>query len=134
MKYAFILLILFSIISYSQTEKTNSKKDFNDKIIDFALDNCEDKFIELPDLYEKTTEKISNDKNEKLILAEKLKKRGFEVINWGRGNNPPLGPRIIALTLKKGDCECEIIKIYYSIADESQYKMTEKIKCKKLSN
>lgn len=134
MKYAFILLILFSIISYSQTEKTNSKKDFNDKIIDFALDNCEDKFIELPDLYEKTTEKISNDKNEKLILAEKLKKRGFEVINWGRRNNPPLGPRIIALTLKKGDCECEIIKIYYSIADESQYKMTEKIKCKKLSN
>ena len=131
MKYAFILLILFSIISYSQTEKTNSKKDFNDKIIDFALDTCEDKFIELPDLYEKTTEKISNDKNEKLILAEKLKKRGFEVINWGRGNNPPLGPRIIALTLKKGDCECEIIKIYYSTADESQYKMTEKIKCKK---
>lgn len=134
MKNVFTLLILFSIISYSQTEKTNSKKDFNDKIIDFALDNCEDKFIELPDLYEKTTEKISNDKNEKLILAEKLKKRGFEVINWGRGNNPPLGPRIIALTLKKGNCECEIIKIYYSTADESQYKITEKIKCKKINN
>lgn len=117
--------------SYSQTEKTNLKKNFSDKIIDFAIDNCDDKFIELPDLYDKTTEKIANDENEKLILVEKLKNRGFEIINWGRGNNPPLGPRIIALTLKKGNCECEIIKIYYFTADESQYKMTEKIKCKK---
>jgi hypothetical protein len=131
MKYVFTALLLFSIISYSQTKKTNSKQDFNDKIVDFAIDNCEDKFIELPDLYEKTTGKIADDENEKLILVDKLKNRGFEVINWGRGNNPPLGPRIIALTLKKGNCECEVIKIYYSTADESQYQMTEKIKCKK---
>lgn len=133
MKNAFTFLILFSIISYSQTEKTNSNKDFNDKIVDFAIENCEEKFIELPDLYDTTTEKIANDKNEKLILAEKLKNRGFKEIYWGRGNHP-LGPRIIDLTLKKGDCECDVIKIYYSTVNESQYKMTEKIKCKKVNN
>ena len=134
MKYVFTALLLFSIISYSQTKKTNSEQDFNDKIVDFAIDNCEDKFIELPDLYEKTTGKIADDENEKLILVDKLKNRGFKVINWGRGNNPPLGPRIIALTLKNGNCDCEVIKIYYSTADESQYQMTEKIKCIKTSN
>jgi hypothetical protein len=134
MKYVFTVLLMFSIISYSQTEKTNSKKDFSDKIIDFAIDNCDDKFIELPDLYDKTAEKIANDENEKLILVEKLKNKGFEVINWGRGNNPPLGPRIIAATLKKSNCECDVIKIYYSTVDESQYQMTEKIKCRKNSN
>ena len=134
MKYTLPVLILFSIISYSQTKKTNSQKDFNDKIIDFAVDNCDNKFIELPDLYEKTTDEIATDESENLIIAEKLKNRGFEVINWGRGNNPPLGPRIIATTLKKDICECDVIKIYYLTANESQYQMTEKIKCKKTNN
>ena len=132
MKNIFLLFVLFSICLYSQNKKSFSSKDFNDKIIDFAIENCENKFIELPDLYDCTVNKISDDKNEKIILAEKLKNRGFNVTDWGRGNNPPFGSRIITVTLKKGIFECEVVKNYYSTTNESEYIVTEKIRCRKV--
>ena len=110
MKNIFLLFVLFSISLYSQNKKSFSSKDFNDKIIDFAIENCENKFIELPDLYDCIVKKISDDKNEKFILAEKLKNRGFKETDWGLGNNPPFVPRIITVTLKKVFVNVKLLK------------------------
>lgn len=78
---------------------------------------------------------LPNDKDEKLILVQILKKKGFEVKNWGRGNHP-LGPRIIAMTLKKDDYECAVNKIYYltDTIQDSIFTRNEIIKCRKVSS
>jgi len=133
MKRIVILFILISINSFSQKKKQHSEKDFTDKIIEFAIENQEDKFIELPDLYDKTTTEIPTDENEKILLGEKLKTKGFKQIDLGRGNYPPLGPKIIEAIYKKADCECTVAKIYYYTINETEYMITEKIKCKKIN-
>lgn len=107
--------------------------EFNEKIVDFVIENSNDKFIELPNLYDSLPkEMVPNDKDEKLILVQILKRKGFEITNWERGNHP-LGPRIVVFNLKKDRCECEVQKIYYSTdaLPEEIYKTTERIKCKK---
>jgi hypothetical protein len=134
MKY---LIILFSILFLSCNEKPKSKStNFNEKVVDFAIENSNNKFIELPDLYDSVSKEIvERDEDERLILVQILKKKGFEITNWGRGNHP-LGPRIIVLNLKKDNCECEVQKIYYSsdaVASGEIYKTTESIRCKKAS-
>ncbi|MWB92821.1 hypothetical protein GON26_00430 [Flavobacterium sp. GA093] len=133
MKY---IILLLSILFFSCSEKPeNQRIDFNEKIVDFAIKNSNNKFIELPDLYDLISkETIAKDEDEKLILVQILKKKGFEVKDWGRGNHP-LGSRIIVLKLKKDSCECEVQKTYYSTADlpNEIYKITESIRCKKTS-
>lgn len=131
MKYAIISL---SILLFSCSEKPKKQKiDFDEKVVDFAIENSNDKFIELPNLYDSLSKEIvPKDEDEKLILVQILKKKGFEVKDWGRGNYP-LGPRIISLKLKKENCECEVQKINYSADDlpGEVYKATERIRCKK---
>jgi hypothetical protein len=133
MKY---IIILLSILFFSCNEKPkNQLVDFNEKVVDFAIKNSNNKFIELPNLYDSLSKEIvAKDNDEKLILVQILKKKGFEVIDWGRGNHP-LGPRIIVLKLKKDSCECEVQKTYYSTDDlpNEIYKTTESIRCKKAS-
>jgi hypothetical protein len=85
--------------------------------------------IELPNLYDSLTNHIMEDSTERLILVEALKKRDFKVIDWGRGNCPPLGPRIVSIKMKKGDCFCQIDKIYYKTISDSLFQMTERIRC-----
>lgn len=128
MRNTYFLVITFLFLSCSKSKPL--KSSFIDKTLDLVIENSNEESIEFPDLYADLTNKIPDDKDEKLKLVEKLKLRGFNVINWGRGNNPPIGPRIISVTLKKEECECEVTKIYYSTISESEYKMTEKIKCK----
>lgn len=122
----FVPLLLFSCNSKNDEQY----KDFNEKIVDFAIENFNGKFIELPSLYDSLSKNIKDDKTEKLILVQILKKKGFEVINWGRGNHP-LGPRIVTLTLKKDSCECKVDKIYYS-SNDSIGSVSERIKCYKV--
>ncbi|GEP52774.1 hypothetical protein FNO01nite_34460 [Flavobacterium noncentrifugens] len=112
----------------------NEPKKFDEKIVDFIIENSSNKYLELENLYDSLPHKILNDVNEKLILVQILKTKGFTVINWGRGNHP-LGPRIVSITLKNAECECEVDKIYYSTdaLPEEIYKITERIKCKKAS-
>ncbi|MFT3796512.1 hypothetical protein [Flavobacterium sp.] len=133
MKY---ILIFISVFFFSCNEKTKKQStEFNEKVVDFAIENSNDKFIELEDLYDlKSKEIVSKDEDEKLILVQILKKKGFTITNWGRGNHP-LGPRIVVLNLKKDNCECEVQKTYYSsdAFPGEIYKTTEKIKCKKAS-
>lgn len=119
------------MISCSEKEKTNL--DFEDKVIDLVIENSNGKPIEFTEIYDSLAKNFPEDKSEKLMLVEKLKLKGFKIINWGRGNYPPLGPRIIVVTLKKEDCECEVAKIYYSTISESEFIMTERINCKKAS-
>ena len=119
---------------FSCNEKAkNPYEDFNEKVVEFAIENSNNKFIELPNLYDLLSKEIvAKDGDEKLILVQILKKKGFKVKDWERGNHP-LGPRIIVLKLKKDNCECEVLKTYYSTDDlpNEIYKTTESIRCKK---
>lgn len=129
MKYftLFLSIILFSCNNKPQ----NQSKDFNEKIVDFAIENSNGKYIELPNLYDSLSKNIEADKTEKLVIVQILKKKDFKVINWGRGNHS-LGPRIVTLTLKKDNCECEVNKIYYShSSNDSIDNVSERIKCYK---
>ncbi len=132
MKHLSLLLLLILFFSCNKKLEDYSV-DFKEKVVNFVIDNFDDKFIELPNLYDSLATCIADDKNEKLILVQILKKKGFKIITWGRGNFPPLGARIISVTLKKDDCECEINKMYYSTISDSLYEMRENIKCKKAS-
>jgi hypothetical protein len=127
-------MLIFSVILFSCNDKPkNESINFNEKIVNFAIKNSNDKFIELPNLNDSLSKQIVlKEEDEKLILFQILKMKGFKIINWGRGNHP-LGPRFIALTLKKDNCECEVDKIYYSTDSfpDSIYSTTERIKCKK---
>lgn len=58
-----------------------------------------------------------------------LKKKGFKVINWGRGSYHPRGARIVSITLQKNDCICEVNKIYYSTASDTLFEVVERIRC-----
>ncbi len=108
------------------------KKHFTEKVLDFVIANCDDNEIELPNLYDSLSTIIPKDGEERLILVQLLKKRGFKINDWGRGNHP-LGPRFVVIGMSKETCECTVTKIYYSTFDEGVYKMTEKIKCKNVS-
>ena len=128
-----LLFLITSFLIISCTQKNEPKSGFEDKIIDLVIENANGKSIEFPEIYDSLTKNIPEDNVEKLILVEKLKSKGFKVINSGRGNYPPLGPRIVIFTLKKENCECEVAKIYYSTISDSVYNMTERISCKKAS-
>jgi hypothetical protein len=128
MRNYYFLVITFLFLSCNKSKEL--KPNFIDKTLDLIIENSNGESIEFPDLYTNLTNKIDDDKDEKLKLVEKLKLKGFKIVNWGRGNNPPTGPRIVSVSLRKEECECEVTKIYYFTVSESEYKMTEKIKCK----
>lgn len=121
------------IVSCTKTKTDNQKFDLldelNQKIISLVVENANDKFIEFPDLYSELYPLIPDDENESLKIVDFLKFKGFETSNWGRGNYPPLGPRIISITLNKGNCECQVDKIYYNTNSEN-FLATERVKCK----
>jgi hypothetical protein len=119
-------------MSLSCSEKKVRKSDFVDQVLDLVIKNSNGEPVEFPELYDKLAETIPDDNKEELKLVEKLKAKGFKFINWGRGNHM-LGPRIIIITLKKENCECEVAKIYYSTNSETEYSMTERVSCKKAS-
>ncbi|MEZ4805300.1 MAG: hypothetical protein R2852_07415 [Bacteroidia bacterium] len=78
---------------------------------------------------------LPDDKDEKILFAQILKHRGFEVKSWGRGNHEK-GPRIITLILEKDDCKCKVSKKYYSLAKstDSVYTYSENLECKKVKS
>jgi len=84
------------------------------EIIDFYLDKTNEQIPEI----------------DTLKISEFLKKKGFKVANWGRGNWM-FGPRIISLTLENDSCTCQVDKLYYTQDSQTDYKVTERILCKK---
>ena len=92
---------------------------------------CEIGQLEFIDIYS-IVDSISDDKFERLVVAEKLKSIGFTKTNWGRGNWE-LGPRIVSVTLTNGQCTCQVDKLYYATDDPRKYKVTERISCEAIS-
>ena len=97
--------------------------------IDMVLEHQDNTRVQFPDLYDSLATEIAEDGRETLILTRSLQKRGFTIADRGRGNLPPLGPRIVSVTLKKGDCFCEVNKMYYATTSEGVYLLTESIRC-----
>jgi hypothetical protein len=127
------LLTLFAVTFVScklnENKNASTTKDFIENTIDFVIEHKDNKTIELPFIYDSLVSRIPEDSSEKLILAETLKKKGFKIIDWGRGNYPPRGPRIVSLVLQKDNCICEVDKIYYSTVSDTLFEIAERIKC-----
>jgi hypothetical protein len=134
-----ILAIMLLVILTSCSPQHSLEKDFIDQLLDLSTGTSSEEYlggeyIQLTNLYDTLAHNIPEDKDEKLVLVERLKKRGFEITNWGRGNFPPLGPRIVIVELKKENCICEVSKIYYSTIEETAYQIAEGINCKRTAN
>jgi len=126
------LLFVFTFGLFCCCHEPESDKDFVDDVIDLIIQSSTGEAVQFPYLYSQLAHTISDDKEEHIILVEKLKHRGFMVTNWGRGNFPPLGPRIIHVELKKENCICSITKAYYATTTDALYQMVEGISCSKI--
>jgi len=121
------LILLFSCTQNPKEIRINNV-DFIDKTLDFVVKNKDNRQLELPSIYNNLS--VGIPEKSEFILEKKLKKRGFKVIQTGRGNNPPKSPRIVTKIFQKENCFCEVSKIYYYTTLENNYEMTETIKCK----
>ncbi len=83
--------------------------------------------FELKGLYPTQTI-IPQESEDKLMLVKELKALGFRQSNAGRGNWEH-GPRIISVTLEKTGCNCRVDKLYYSLKEENNFEVSERIIC-----
>ena len=127
--FSFVVSIATIFSCKTKSEKKFCLKQLRWKIIDFVINQKDNSLIELPDIYDSFATVIPDDSSEKLILVQSLKKKGFKVIDWGHGNFPPCGIRIVSLKLKKDSCFCEVSKIHYATAHVTLYRMSERINC-----
>lgn len=132
MKRAVIYILAITTLASCSKEKA-SGHDFIDKVIDLTIDTSTGEYVQLPDLYDFLANTIPEDQNEKIILVERLKMKGFKITSWGRGNIPPLGPRIVTVELMNEHCSCEVTKTYYATTVDTLYQMTEGIKCRSVA-
>jgi hypothetical protein len=129
-----LAVVFISLSCCSSEDKT--KHHFVDKLLDLVTQTSSkeyagEEYIQLTNLYDTLAHTLPEDQDEKSILAERLKKKGFKITNWGRGNFPPLGPRIVIIELQKENCTCEVSKIYYATTTDTLYQMAEGINCKR---
>src|SRR5687767_5490331 len=59
--------------------QANPNDSFIDQILDLTIETASGESIELPQLYDSLAKNLPEDKDEELILVQKLKRRGFEV-------------------------------------------------------
>ncbi len=104
--------------------------EFVEQVVDLAVKLKNDQPLELSTLYDSLATMLPADSTEKLILAEELKRKGFKVLDWSRGNFPPHGIRIIVLGLGRDSCYCSVNKMYYSTLRDDLFKIRESISCK----
>lgn len=129
----FVIYFIAITTLASCSKENTSGHDFIDKVIDLTIDTSSGEYVQLPDLYDSLANTIPEDQNEKIILVEKLKMKGFKITKRGRGNIPPLGPRIVTVELMNEHCICEVTKTYYATTVETLYQMTEGIKCRSVA-
>ena len=118
---------------WQQAKISDSINDYKsitqDKFYDYFSTLKYNQGYEIIDFYlDKANEQIPE--TDTLKISEFLKKKGFKVTNWGRGNWI-FGPRIISLTLENDSCTCQVDKLYYTQDSQTDYKVTERILCKK---
>ncbi len=126
-------LLLLSVLLMGCTDKTKPgyEHDFAESVITFSIETCRDEYLELPGLYDTPTQHVPDPEDDQLILAEKLITRGFRKIQTQQANFPLLGRRMITATLVNDSCRCEVVKMYYSSSNISEYLRSERIKCTK---
>lgn len=105
-------------------------KDYHDKLIDFAIENRSDTFLELPDLYDGNERPRPDFENDKMILAEKLRARGFKAGIARLSTLPLEGQQMVAQKWVGENCECDVVKTYRVTPLISKYAVSEKIKCR----
>jgi hypothetical protein len=110
---------------------TSNAHDFVEGIVAYAITNKENNIIELPNLYDSLS--VGIPEKSTLVLAERLRKKGFVEIGSGSGNYPPRGPQIVTKIFLKDSCVCQVSKIYYSTVEENVFEMAERISCMKQS-
>lgn len=105
-------------------------KDYHDRLIDFAIENRAGTFLELPDLYDGNERPRPDFENDKIILAEKLRARGFKAGIARLSTLPLEGQQMVTQKWVGENCECEIVKTYRVTPLISKYAVSEKIKCR----
>lgn len=129
-------IILFLLILSSFFSCKSDHENFEYAILELVIQRSNGKAVQFNDLY---SSYISHDSLysahfiEKPKLVEILNKKGFKIVDNGRGNFPPLGPRIISYTLIRDNCQCEVSKIYYYTITKDLYSISESIDCNKLN-
>jgi hypothetical protein len=124
------VLLIMLILTACSVKSQKERDDFIGEVVDLAAKLKNDEPIELSTLYDSLVSELPVDSLETLVLAEELKRKGFRVVNWGRGNFPPHGVRIVILSLAKDDCYCTVSKMYYSTTQQDLYQIHESISCK----
>ncbi|MES2412022.1 MAG: hypothetical protein V4535_11320 [Bacteroidota bacterium] len=131
MKRFFFLSTFFLL--FVSTAFAQELSETNQQIIDLIIHAKNNEFVEFSDMYETTATAIKSDEEEKILIVQFLKKKGFKVENWGRGNFP-YGPRIISIEMVKADCRCDVAKLYYTYDSDGTIEVKEKIRCYQIKN
>lgn len=122
------LLLLFSC---AEKQESLPAVDFTDKILNVAIEGRDFQFIELPELYDRPATRIPAAPDDHLVLVTRLQDRGFKITKQQESNMQLSGRRILAVTLVKDDCECEVQKTYFYTQNISEFLVSEKIRCTK---
>ncbi len=113
--------------------KRDDFKKANYKTFDFTENNlCQNGLLEFIDIYDSIVP-LPENQNEKIVIAEKLKTKGFTLTSIRQGDWA-VGPRIVSMTLSNNNCNCFVDKVYYydfskPSGTENEYKVTERIHC-----
>lgn len=126
MKKAALLSLFVWVSSACENKPT---EDFTDRIIAVVLENPKGQSIEFPDLYPEKINAIASEQQERLLIAEKLTARGFQLKSTDREFSPLAGTRRVIQKLSKENCLCEVTKTYHSTEIVSQFTATERLKC-----
>ena len=107
------------------TENSYETQEIRKQQIEEKLHNsCSTINYEVTDFYQNIEEPRENDT---LQLIDILEEIGYEMTSYGRGNWTG-GPRILSFHYKKGNCICEVSKLYYGSSKVIE-KITERINC-----
>lgn len=126
LKHCFILGGLLLLLSCGNSKKQEDSALFA-PLVDNLILNKTGIPIEFPSLYKELSEGLPDSTT--FLIGDYLIQQGFTVIESGRGNYPPRGPRIVTKVFKRQDCSCTVSKIYYNTTHEGYYEMAERIKC-----
>ena len=118
--------IFAAFLLYGCANKENTAQPSPEEVADLAIGLHDSTETEIKNVYKRKV-KLNVTFDDTIHLGRILKRKGFTQTNWGQGNWQQ-GPRIMMLTLRKGNCECEVIKRYYSTKD-TLFLPTESIAC-----
>jgi len=137
----YILIFILSVVCIYKVEaQSDSVHKNKTKIItaeQFAkmnLNYCDTFSLEITGFYPIVRAETGIDKDT-IHLVRVLKRLGWKTIEGGGWGNWQNGPRSFEVDMKKGDCYCSVIKLYYNYKKmkDGYYsmKVNEKIFCNK---